>query len=618
MKSELIQTLTLITASLSIAGCLDAAASGSQSMCEVASDCNGAQICDDGVCWGDPPDSSLFAAVIIPPADRPDLAPTEITNIGIAPDGTIQGLELGPTVLVHGRVELGCDTRSEDVCDDNLLVPAQITIERAAAFVGGPNYRRTVLTNIEANAEEDSFSVRLPKDGAEYRVTVTPDETSLDSLASGATQIQAPPFSTTIRTDDDLEVVWELGRPDQLKAIEGCITSAAGNGSNFSGMHVSALGRWTTLSALTRASSIVTTDNDGCFSLSVPINMLDEFDIIAKPGPGTTLPTLRLAGEYVRDPDPKSPNVAHQLEPLRMPNAANPVTFKLPLMGLASGGALEPISGATIQFETTFEKSSEEERDVRVRFLAQVTSNGIGEEEPGIATVTLYPGNIDVNRTYQVRVLTPPDSEFASSFDAEIEVGTGEGAPVLTSLDLQRRVAVTGTITRDDDSPLVDTPISVRPSPLLRQALGGAEDRNILDNLQFPSELTGESGDFLLWLDPTLLGLMARYDFEVAPSDFSAAPRWTFSNVNVGADEGSLTAIDFGAMRLPPASYARGEIRDPQGQLLPGAEIRWFQVPTEDSCEQVGLLEGCGISARLVGIWESDESGQVVAVLPDP
>ncbi len=616
MNSSLIKTLTLVAASLSASGCLEDASSGGASMCDISSDCNGAQICDEGVCWGDPPDTSAFAAVLIPPADRPDLAPTELVDIGIAPDGTIVGLEFGPTVLVHGRVVLGCDARDAEACEDS-LVPAQITIERSATFAGGPAYRRTVLTNIGASADEDSFSVRLPQDGAEYRVTVTPDEASLDAIASGGSQIQAPPFSTTIRTDGDVAVVWELGRPDQLKAIEGCITSAAGSGSNFAGMYVNALGRWTTLSSLTRASSIVTTNNEGCFSLSVPINMLDEFDIIAKPGPGATLPTLRLAGEYVRDPDPDGPSLAHQLAPLRMPNAANPVTFKLPIMGLSSGGALEPISGATLQFETTFEKNSDEQRDVRVRFLAQATSNSISEDEPGMAIVSLYPGNIDVNRTYQVRVLTAPDSEFASSFDTEIEVGTGEGAPVLSNLALQRRVAVTGTLTRDDGSPLLDTPISVRASPLLRLALG-ADDRAIIDNLQFPSKLTGEAGDFLLWLDPNLLGLTARYDFEVAPSDFSAAPRWTFSDVTVAATEGGRTAFDFGEMRLPPASYARGEVRDAEGQLLSGAEIRWFQVPAANSCEDAGLLAGCGISARLVGIWESDQNGQVVAVLPDP
>ncbi|MCP4446214.1 MAG: hypothetical protein GY811_12850 [Myxococcales bacterium] len=575
-------------------------------------------MCDLGVCWGDPPDTSTFAAIIIPPANRPDLAPTELLDIGVAPDGTIRGLEFGETVLVHGRVVLGCDSRNEETCDSAPLVPAQVTIERSATFAGGPQYRRTVLTNIEATAEEDSFSLRLPRDGAEYRVTVMPDETSLDTLAQGGTQIQAPPFSTTIRSDDDIEVVWELGRPDQLKSIEGCITSATGNGSNFSGMHVSALGRWTSLSALTRASSIVTTAEDGCFSISVPIGMLDDFDIIARPDPGTTLPTLRLAGEHVRDPDPFEPGEPHVLAPLRMPNAPNPVIFKLPLMGLSSGGALEPVSGASLHFETTFDKLDGEERDIRVRFAAQVTSNGIGEEEPGMATVNLYPGSFDVNRTYNVQVLPPPDSKFASSFDTTIEVGTGEGAPVLSSLDLRRRIAVTGTISRDDSEPLINTPIAVRPSPLLRQELGDSEERNTLDNLQFPSELTGETGDFLLWLDPELLGLMARYDFELAPSDFSAAPRWTFSDLSVGAEEGSLTAVELGTLRLPAASYARGEMRDSEGHLLPGAEIRWFQMPSQDNCPNAAPDEDCDIPARLVGIWESDENGQVVAVLPDP
>ncbi len=609
---DIVKILIPVAVVAAMTGCLDAG-QPTATMCQETEDCRGNQICDDGVCWGDPPDTSTFAVVLIPPADRSDLAPTELVEIAISQDGTIAGLEFGASVWIHGRIVLACDDDDIEPCQT--LVPGQVIVERDSSFKGGPGYRRTTTNNTEAGEEEDSFGIRIPADGAEYRVTVVPDEASLESLAVGGTQIQAPPFSTTIVTNEDLEVAWELGRPEQLKSIEGCVTSTTGNGSNFGGMHMTALGRWTLRAPLTRASAVVTTDEDGCFSLSVPRGMRDEFDIVAKPAPGVTLPTLRLSGEFVPDPL-EGDDTPYPLAPLRMPNAANPVTFKLPIMGLSSGGGLEPVSGATVQFETLFPKTDGEKRDVQIRFVAQVTSNGIGEQEPGVARVALYPGSIDFNRTYHVRALPPPDSQYASLFDSTIEVGTGDGAPVLPTLNLNRRVAVTGTITRYDGMGLANSPLTVRPTPVFREKLATPDERITLDNLQFPSDLTGDSGDFLLWLDPELLGTAARYDFMVAPPDYSSAPPWAFEDLTLNSTAG--TTVDLGDLQLPPASYARGQVRDPEGQLLPGAEIRWFQLPASDSCEQAGLAQDCRIPAHLLGIWESDADGQVVAVLPDP
>ncbi len=589
-------------------------------MCVSSDDCSGTAICDEGVCWGDPPDTTSFAAVLIPPADRPELALTELTDISIAADGQISGLQFGPTISLHGRIILGCAVDQQEGCGNAAPVPGQVLVERVSSFRGGPQYRRSVLTNPGVGVEEDTFSISLPADDAEYRVTFVADESSLESLALGGTQVQAPPFSTTIRASGDLAVVWEIGKPEQLKSIEGCVTSATGNGSNFEGMRVSALGRWSLLDKPTRASSVVTTDSEGCFNLKVPIDMLDEFDIIAKPGPGKTLPTLRLSGELVVDPSIDKPGLVHTIAPLLMPNAPNPVQFKLPLRGASGAGALEPVSGATVVFETSFALPVPDERNIEVSFSTQVVSNGLGEDDPGVVEVDLYPGSADLNRSYRVRVLPPPDSEYASVFDAVVEVGTGEGAPVLGSLDLQRRIAVTGAFTTADGKALVDTPLTVRPSALLRLQASTSE-RAMLDNLQFPSDLTGENGEFLVWLDAALVGLMARYDFELAPPDFSSAPRWSFESVSLANPSSPAGSLDFGSMPLPPASYARGLVRDLQGQVVVGAEVRWFQVPTVEACESVGepgSAEPCLLPARLLGLWESDEAGEVIAVLPDP
>jgi hypothetical protein len=343
--------------------------------------------------------------------------------------------------------------------------------------------------------------------------------------------------------------------------------------------------------------------------------MLDTFDIVAKPGPGLTLPSLRLKGLMVPDPPPEGPNTPLEIEPLIMPNAANPATFKLPLQGLSSGGALIPIGGATVVMETTFELPANEARDIEMTFSAQAATNGIGEPDEGAAVLQLYPGGLDVNRPYKVRVLSPPDSEFASLFSGEVVVGTGEGAPVLAGLTLERRVAVTGSLATSTGTPLANTPLSVRPTSAFRQSVSTASERAILDNLQFASDLSGESGDFFLWLDKELLGQRASDEVDIAPPEFSSAPRWTLEDVSI-EEQRANESVDLGTLNLPPASYARGTVRDPGGLLVSGAEVRWFQLPDPGSCDV--NLATCASPAKLLGIWESDEAGEVVAVLPDP
>jgi hypothetical protein len=584
-------------------------------MCTSTDECDGTAICDQGVCWGDPPDTTLFAAVVIPPADRPDLAPAEIAGVQIAPDGTISGLEFAETIQFHGRIIIGCGANQSEGCGPSALVPAQVIVERSASFPGGPEYRRTVITNVEVAADEDSFSVSLPKDGKDYRVTVVPDEALLNSQVDPTgNQIQAPPYAMQITADADQEIDLEIGKPDQLKTIQGCVNSSTGTGDLFEGMHVHALGRWAQEDEPTRASSIVTTDAEGCFSLAVPIDMLNSFDIVAQPGPGLTLPTIRLFGENVPDPLFPGEPENHYLEPLVMPNAANPVIFRLPLYGLSSGGAPEPISGATVTMDTTFKLPPSEERDIEVSFSAKATSNGIGEPEEGVAVIELYPGSFDNNRSYTIRVLSPPNSEFSSVFASNVDIGTGEG--VLEGLALERRVVVSGALAKADSEPLPATPLTVRPSPLMRRALTTAADRAILDNLQFASVLSGETGEFLLWLDRDLLGLTAQYDFELSPPDFSSAPTWTFEDIILDPNRAGQESVDLGVLTLPAASYARGLVRDPDGHVVPGAEVRWFQLPPPQECQSAAT--DCDIPARLLGIWESDEVGQVVAVLPDP
>lgn len=604
---------------IALGGCISAEDDGGgfEPMCENSSDCDQAsgEVCDEGVCWGDPPEDARFAAVIFPPLERPDLSFAIVDSLAISEDGTVAGLDFPEAVTIRGRVLLACPEGDGEVlytCGDGASVGAQITVERAAPFAGGPSLVSNVAALPDVGPGQDAFAIRLPRDpDTEIRLTITPDDTAGgEDISPGEI---APPRQITLFADSDQAVDWTIGDPAELKVIRGVVENAVGE--PYAGMQVTALGRWTELSPLTRASSRSFTGADGSFTLSVPIGMLDEFDIVVTPAPGITLPTLRLINEFVRDPA-KGESEFHDIEPLVMPAAPNPTTFKLPVEATATAGGQERVPGAAVRFTTRLPLPKTELRDIEVTFAAQAVTSGVDAPAPGVAEVELYPGG-DANRIYQVSVVPPPDSPFHSAFDLEIAVGLG-GAQVLQAVALARRVAVTGAAVSHAGDALADAPIKATPSSQLEIEADEASVGGILDQLQFPTDTTDETGSFLMWLDRDVAGATASYDVEVSPPFLSGAPTWTFEVIEVPAQGES---VDLGSLELPPASYARGIVRDPAGDAVAGAELHLYQLPESDFCVRVlglGSENDCDPPARLRTISPSDDAGWVTMALPDP
>jgi len=613
-----------IALALCATGCISGVDDGGvEPMCSETADCDQAhgEVCDDGVCWGDPPEDVVFAAVLVPPDDRTDLPVAVIPALSIADDGTIVGLDFPPAVTVSGRVLLACPPVEQDPdpsydCGPERSVSAQITIERASPFAGGPVLSRTIVATGAVGPGENAFSFLLPRDpAAEYRITITPDDSA--GGTSPAPGELAPPRQLTITADGDQQVDWVLGDPDQLKTIRGCVQNVVGDGTPYAGMHVQAIGRWTQLSPLTPASSRSYTDMEGCFTLRVPIKMLDEFDILVQPAPDAILPTLKLSGEFVRDPA-DGEIYEHVIDPpLVMPTAPSPTTFRLPVEALGSAGGQEPVPGAAVKMTTVFPLPDGELRDIEVTFTAEAVTSALDAAEAGVASVELYPGS-EQNRIYAVQVVPPPDSQFQSTFDLEVPVGVGGPAAVLEPVTLSRRAALTGTAVTADGEPVSGAPIEASASSSLRLTVDSAEMDAILDQLQFPTATTDEGGGFLVWVDRELVGEAATYDVDVSPAPFSSgAPSWTFEDIAVPA-EGE--AVDLGDLVLPEASYARGIVRDRHGEAVVGAELRLYQLGAEDYCTrvlEVGNAD-CVPPAHLRGIWPSDDEGAVRVVLPDP
>ena len=612
-----------IALALCASACIADPGSGDLKMCDETADCDSGngEVCDDGVCWGDPPEGVTFAAVLVPPDDRTDLPVAVVPALSIADDGTIVGLSFPQAVTVSGRVLLACPDIEVDPdpvydCGPERSVGAQITIERASPFPGGPVLSRTIVAAGAVGPGEDAFSFLLPREaGVEYHITITPDEaTGGDDIAPGEL---APPRQITLSADGDQDVEWVLGDPDQLKTIRGCVENVVGDGAPYAGMHVQALGRWSALSPLTRASSRSYTDDEGCFTLRVPIKMLDEFDIQVQPAPGAILPTLRLRGEFVRDPI-EGELVEHVIEPaLVMPTAPSPTSFRLPVEALGSAGGQEPVPGAAVRLTTVFPLPETETRDIEVTYTAETVTSALESAEPGVAEVELYPGS-EENRVYQVQVVPPPDSQVQSAFALEVPVGIGGSGQVLEAVTLSRRAALTGIAVTALGDPVASAPVQAGASSSLRLQVESEEVDAILAQLQFPTATTDDEGLFLVWVDRELAGETATYDVDVSPAPFSSdAPSWTFEDIAVPAEGES---VELGQLVLPEASYARGLVRDRRDNPVIGAEVRIYQLGADDYCTRVLDIgdADCVPPAHLRGIWASDESGAVKVVLPDP
>lgn len=555
-------------------------------MCEVSADCDSGETCDQGVCWGDPPAETTFAAVLVPPADRPDLAVTGIPALDIAQDGTISNLSFGPSVTITGRVALACSDAVEvDTCGTDTSIAAQIEVTRAAEIPGIPAFSRHVLAEAEVGDGEAAFTLVLPRiegDGPGYSITVLPGAQGESSAAI------APPLRLTFGGKADLEgAVWLVGDPANHRLVSGRVVDAAGRG--LAGMKVfAATGR-----QRVRLSSLATTDATGAFSLSVPTAFREPLDVVVRPGPEVTAPTLVIAGIQLPDPLPGEiePTVIGELA---MPSYPAPAELALPVRGGQTSGEILPVAGAQIELSTVLTQ----EGDTTVTFSATAVT-----DETGTAHIKLIPG-AETTRTYRAHIASPPTSELGSLFGHEIAVGPAtEGSGVLAQITLPKRVATSGTIANASGEPVAGATITASPSPDLLAKLAGTDLARVAST-RFPQTTTDDSGNFVMWLDPALAGESAVYDFEIVPPAGAGAPRW--SKADVMLDAGApYTTHKIGVVQLPPASYARGLITA-GGEPVPGAELRLYE-----------LFPDAG-SARLRGLWQTRDGAMVWIVLPDP
>lgn len=575
---------------LLVSACIAAPTSGPPPECSVDSDCNvsGGEICEqaDGLCYGDPP-STQYAVVIGAPADRPDLVSSELPAVVVAPDGWMSDLQMAWPATIHGRLTASCNG-----CRDGAAIPATITVRRASLIAGGPEYLTTAMSVADpTTGNTDSFGVTVPDlatDDPPYQVHIEPSDT--DTLAPGGpTPAEVvPPLTVTVGADQIHGALAITLTADQVRTVSGRVVDSLGDGVPL--MKVSALGRVDPLRPLERVSTIAITDANGYFTVLLGPDALDVIDVVAAPPSGAIAPTIFAHDRFV--------GATGQLT-LRMPLTPGTTHVSLPVVHDDTNGSTAPVPGARVQMATSITDPIDSQMEAI--FAVDGYSDDAGHFDADvIAGTAIKP------QQYLARISPPADS-IAASEVVGVDVGSDGGA--LPTVPLGQRADLSGAIFDVTGQPVEGVEVTASPSLAFLWGLDSA-DQQVAAEREAPTATSNPDGTFTVWVDPALSGMATSYDLSIVPPDFSQWPRWTLPAIDGSADQ------DLGVVALPDHAYVRAKVLDPDGHLLPGAEVRIYEiVPSVAAC---AAPANCQPPAILRGSGRSDDHGIAHVTLPRP
>ncbi len=576
------------------AACLEIK-SGEPPMCKVTADCDEGEICEENVCWGNPP-AMAFAAVVSPPSARSaDLVPREVAALGVTSDGWLDDVHLDTAVAFQGRLQALCETP----CDGRMN-GASITVTRPSGWSGGPGFRR--LVDVE---DDESFELKVPatRPGDPlFTITVVP--AGRDAPGSGTSTLvrEVPPLQVQLGIPESITGhVLELGGI-ALPKITGTIT---GGGTGLAGYRVVAFGRWAMDQPLTEISSVDFTGGDGQFSIRLSRGLVGTVDLVARPLGSPLRPTLHLGG---------LPAEASSLN--KVLAVPGPLPGEIPVEVVVdhkdTGGELARVAGARVVIS-----GSATADGTTVRFSTEGTTT-----EDGVARLKLLdvPGVPALVESYKLSITPPAGSTAAALFEQKYDVQP------MTWQRLGTRIAITGVVRGADDRPLEKVSVTARPSVRFLWSLDSGPQA-FLGEIPAATAVTTNTGEFVLFVDHALSSgsgsqattVWGHYDLSFEPTTTSRMPSWTRTEVELPRDAAQSTRA-LGAVHLPDAAYVRGLVFDDENARVEGAEVKLYQVQLNPAlCLDTRFEpQSCPIPPLLLGRATSKDDGVARLTLPRP
>jgi hypothetical protein len=566
-------------------------------MCKSTGDCASGEVCQQGVCWGNPP-AGMFASALVPPPDRTDLVTSEQPPSSISQDGWLGDVTFATPVMFSGRVEAYCAPGGTGTCDSSSL-GATITITRKSEFAGGPGVHATIAAMDGVARGTNSFTALLPPTSstdAPYTVTVVPDGRGDQPPATGLTPaMTAPPARTTLMAPQSTSTTFVLGNSNTA-TVSGVLTDGLHALTKY---RVAAIGQWDASSPLTEVSSVAYT-TDGTFKIAIADGVTGPVEIVAKPYDATIVaPTLHLGNV--------TPG-ASSLVVAQPQNLGNKLTVTIPIVGVAGSGALAPVSGARVIVTGTYDPLLGGTRAV----LSVETTTG----PDGLAHLDLLDGAA-LHGTYKLRVI-PQAGNVGVVFDAALALDANTTSQMLAPVRLPSRIALQGIAVDSSGHPLANVAVTARPSLRFAWTLDAAAQEFLAQIPEGPA-VTPDTGDFAVWVDPFIADVWGHYDLTFEPPAGAAVPSWTVPEVEIPRVQ-NLASQALGSLTIPDAAFIHGQLDDPNGGPVASGELRFFNVITDLSlCSAVPHPpQDCEIPAQLLGHGTADDQGVVQLTLPRP
>ncbi|HVV86400.1 MAG TPA: hypothetical protein VHE35_25260 [Kofleriaceae bacterium] len=575
--------------------CIDTPAPTTPPACSSAADCNAAagEVCDEGVCWGNPP-AGGFAAVLSP-TDTDAAGRTEITPLLFSSSGWMTGdtdgaprLVLASTVRLKGTVTAPCPAELTD-CDQSFEVPATVKFTRAS----GIDEKGVVF---EATTTGGDYQVVLPRptEVVTYQVTVSPSDVPLAAGRPSAAELLAPrrlDIAVDPASGNDVTINLVLADAANLRPVSGTVVRPPPG--NLTGWRVWAEApSMDELGGFERVSNIARLDGAGGYRLLVPIDR-GPVDVVVSP-PAPTGTDVAAPGLRHRNVDPSQ---LMQLPVMTVPPVGDVSVVGVTVSGTSGGGDSELIDGARVVARMDEELAP----DVYLTHRVIAATN-----EYGVAALQLWAPPAGALRTndYAIDVLPASGSEQATHFGWPLSLEPGDAPTV--AIPLERRMPIRGTVLDEHGVGVGGASVSAAIAQTIRCDLDSGE-RMLVRGLPSVAGTTAPDGTFVLWVDPDLGDRDLRYDVHVEPPPDSA-PSWTYADVAVGGDVHQW--------RLPEAAHVRGQVVHADGS--PGTDTLvsvYEHVDDANGCASgMGAAPPGSVQVRAVG--RTDADGVVRLVLP--